>query len=237
MTSRTPRRLLTLLFALLLGVATLTACGGDKPAAKEEAPAKVLQTAKEKLDTASSWRMDLKTESVPKGGGNAVLAATGVGTHEPAAWEGDVKVVLGGINATVPIVAVDGKVHAKLPLTSSFAVINPAEYDAPNPVDFMDPDAGLSALLASMENPKKKGEARAGSKVVTIYEGTIPGATVKKIIPSASTDASYATTVNIDDKGQVSTVSVTGPFFKDTGDVTYDLAFSDFDKDVTITAP
>lgn len=228
------RRLLAPVAAVALA-ASLTACGGGSTGDSQESPTKVLAAAKKKLDDAKSWRMSLTTEAQPSGG-NAVLAANGVGTHAPA-WQGEVKVLFNGISATIPITSVDGKVHAKLPLTSSYATIDPKEYDAPDPADFMDPDTGLSSLLGELASPKETGKARSGSKIVHTYAGTLPGADVKAIIPSASSKASYETSVNVDDSGYVTSVSVTGPFFSGSGDVTYDLAFSDYDQDVKITAP
>ena len=112
----------------VLAVLALAACGGEEPATEGATPEEVLAEAKTQLDEATSWRLSLSTTSVPESG-NGVLSAEGVGTHAPA-WEGEVKVLFNGLNASVPIVAVDGKVHAKLPLTPSWAEINPAEYGA-----------------------------------------------------------------------------------------------------------
>lgn len=219
----------------LLAAVALTACGGDEPAADEATPTEVLAEAKAQLDEASSWRLSLATESVPESG-NGVLSAEGVGTHAPA-WEGEVKVLFNGLNATVPIVAVDGKVHAKLPLTPTWAEINPAEYGAPNPADFMDPDTGISAMLADIEGAEKADERRDGGQIVTTYSGTLPGDRVATIIPSADQDADYETTVGINDRGQVATVTVTGPFFSGGGDVTYEMRVSSYGEDVKISAP
>lgn len=222
------------LVALSLTLA-LTACGGEGTSEDEATPTEVLATAKTKLDEASSWRISLSTEAVPEDG-NGVLAADGVGTHAPA-WEGDVKVMLNGLNATVPVVAVDGKVHAKLPLTPTWSEINPAEYNAPDPADFMDPETGISSLLADIEGAEKGSETRDGGQIVTTYSGTLPGAKVKTIIPSASESATYETSVGINDSGEVATVSVTGSFFSGNDDVTYDIQIGSYGEDVKITAP
>lgn len=220
----------------LLAVLLLAGCGGQGADDKDaQTPAEVLAQAKQELDEASSWRLTLSTESEPKSG-NGVLSAEGVGTHEPA-WEGEVKVLLNGLNATVPIVAIDGKVHAKLPLTPTWSVIDPAEYDAPNPADFMDPDTGISSLLAGLEDPKKGEKTRDGGQIVTTYTGTLPGAKVATIIPSAKKASDYETAVGIDDSGRVATVEITGAFFSGMGDVTYDMRISSYGEDVKITAP
>ena len=177
----------------------------------------------------------LSTKSTPSEG-NGVLAATGDVTHAPA-FEGDVKVVLGGLTATVPITAVDGKVYAKLPLQTKYAVIKPSEYGAPDPANFVDPDKGLSSLLTQIDGLKKGKQTRDGDQILTTYTGTLPGEVVKQIIPSADSSATYKTSVGIDDKGYATKVSITGPFFADGKDVTYDVAFSKYDEGVKISAP
>ena len=230
MNSRT--RIAALVGALTLA-AGLTGCGGGS--GSSESPSKALAAAKTTMDQAKSWHMVLSTDSTPSGDG--VLKADGVGTHDPAAWKGKVDVLLKGIRATVPIVAVDEKIYAKLPFTLGYSTIDPSEYDAPDPAGFMDPDTGLSALLTKLEDPRSTGTARAGSKVVTTYGGDLDGTDVQRIIPSADAKGTYATTVNVDKEHEVTSVTVKGPFFAGSGDVTYTLDVDDYGQDVKITAP
>ncbi len=211
-----------------------TGCGGGS--GSSESPTKALSEAKAAMDKASSWHMVLATTSKPSG--DAVLKADGVGTHDPAAWKGSVDVMFKGFQATVPLVAVDGKVYAKIPLGPPiYTTIDPAEYNAPDPAGFMDPDNGLSALLTKLKDARTNGTARAGSQVVTTYGGSLDGADVQKIIPSADATATYATTVNINKSHEVTSVTVKGPFFSGSGDVTYTLNVDDYGQDVKITAP
>ncbi len=230
-------RRLPLLLALLAAAAlVLSACGGSSKQDKKEAsPSSVMATAKKKFDDASSVHVDLSTKSTPSAG-NGVLSAAGDVTHAPA-FEGDVKVVLGGLTATVPITAVDGKVYAKLPLQTKYAVIKPSEYGAPDPASFVDPDHGLSSLLTQIDGLKKGKQTRDGNQILTTYTGTLPGEAVKQIIPSADSGSTYKTSVGIDDKGYAVKVSITGPFFADGKDVTYDVLFSKYDEGVKISAP
>lgn len=227
------------LTVLVLAVATLmlaTGCGGStSEKSKEKSPAEVMATAKQKIDEASSVHMMLSTDSTPTSG-NGVLGATGDVTQEPA-FEGDVKVVLNGLTATIPVTSTGGKVYAKLPLQTKFAVIDPAEYGAPDPADFADPDAGLSGLLTKLEDLKKGDRSRSADTILTSYTGALPGTAVKGIIPSAAAKQSYATKVGIDEKGYATTLQITGSFFNAGGDVTYDIKLDDYDKGVTVTAP
>lgn len=215
--------------------ATLLVAGCGEKNADETSPAEVMETAKKNFDEASSVHISLSTDSTPSKG-NGVLGATGDVTQDPA-FEGNVKVVLSGLTATVPVTSIGGKVYAKLPLQTKFAVIVPAEYGAPDPADFADPENGLSALLTKLEGLKKGKERRSGDKILSTYTGTLPGTAVEKIIPSAVAEETYETRIGVDEDGFASTVKVTGPFFSGNDDVTYDVKLSEYDKGVKITAP
>lgn len=229
-------RVPTLLAALLAAVLLLAGCGGgDSDKKAEKSPQQVMETAKKKFDDASSVQIDLSTKSTPSGG-NGVLGATGALTQAPA-FQGDVKVVLNGLTATVPITSVDGKVYAKLPLQTKYTVIDPTEYGAPDPGDFADPETGLSSLLTQIDGLKKKGESRSGDEILTTYTGTLPGKAVKGIIPSAAADQTYDTSVGVDEKGYAKSVKITGTFFTGSDDVTYNVKFSNYDAGTKITAP
>ena len=228
------RRLRPLAIAFLALALLLAGCGTSSKA-DEPSPAEVMKTAKKNFDEASSVHIVLSTAATPSSG-NGVLGAEGDLTQAPA-FQGDVKVVLGGLTATVPITSVDGKVYAKLPLQTKFAVIKPSEYGAPDPADFADPEMGLSALLTQMKGLKKGSEKRSADQILTSYSGTVPGKAVKAVIPSADTASTYKTVVGVDDKGYATTVKVTGKFFAGNDDTTYDVKFDQYDKGVTITAP
>jgi lipoprotein LprG len=230
-------RALALLAVLVSASLVLSGCGKDEPKAKEKSPSQVLETAKKKFDDAGSVHIELSTDSVPDKG-NAVLGANGDLTHDPA-FEGEVKAYLEALSVTsaVPIIAVDGKVYAKLPFTTKYQPIPPEDYGAPDPADFASPDDGLSALLTKLDGVKEGDKTRSGDMILTTYSGTLPGAAVKKIIPSADAKATYETTIGVDEDGYARSVKVTGPFFASDGDVTYDVLFSDYGKSVKISAP
>lgn len=233
--SASRHRPLLLLAAVLLAALALTGCGGSDSKAAEPSPTEVMAQAKQNFDEAESVRIALSTAATPSAG-NGVLGADGVLTQDPA-FEGDVKVVLGGLTATVPITSVGGKVYAKLPLQTKYSVIKPSEYGAPDPSAFADPEQGLSSLLTKMEGLKKGEEKRSADQILTTYTGTVPGDAVKRIIPSADAQSTYKTQVGVDQDGYAVTVRVTGSFFSGNDDVTYDVKFDDYGKAATITPP
>jgi lipoprotein LprG len=219
--------------ALLLGGCGASSDAKDEP--KSKSPTEVMQQAKKNFDDASSVHLELSTDSTPPAGANGVLAASGDLTHDPA-FKGEVKVIVSGISATAPVIAVDGKLYAKL-LSTKYTTINPSEYGAPDPADFADPDKGLSSLLTQIDDLKKGKQTRSGDQILTAYTGTLPGSAVKEIIPSASAKETYDTEIGVDEKGYAITVKVTGVFFSSGDDVTYDVKFSDYGKGVKIAAP
>jgi lipoprotein LprG len=224
------------LLALTLGpLVGLTGCGGSDEPAKGSSAGDVLAAAKKNFDKASSVHLTLSTDSRPSSG-DAVLGADGTLTHQPA-FKGEVTVLISGFNADVPIVSVDGKVYAKLPLTPKYATIDPSEYNAPDPADFADAEKGISGLLLQMDDLTEDGSERDGKQVLTRYSGTLDGALVAPIIPSADASGSYDAVVGIDQDDRIVTLDVTGDFFAGGGDETYRIKFDDYDKSVKITAP
>ncbi|HET8604972.1 MAG TPA: LppX_LprAFG lipoprotein [Marmoricola sp.] len=213
----------------------LSGCASTGSTGSAPTPHQVLLTAKKHLDEARSVHLVLSTRSTPTQG-DAVLGADGVLTHQPA-FKGSVKVLLGGFTADVPVVSVDGQVHAKLPLTPRYAVINPAEYGAPDPADFADPRHGISGLLLRLTHPRETGRTRDGSLVLTTYSGSVPGSRVRPIIPSADARGAYSTVVGIDSGGRLATLDVTGHFFAGSKQATYHLTFDSYGRPVRITAP
>jgi len=218
----------------LAAVVLLAGCssdGGDEGAAPED----VMADARAKLDETTGVRVSLTTDELPDGV-DGVLEATGVGTHAPA-FDGEITVSLGSAAFTVPVVAVDGTVHAKLPLTPRFDEIDPADYGAPDPSQLMATEGGISAWLTEATGVQEGDRTRQGEAVVTSYTGTVPGQAVTSVIPSADPTAEFDATFEVDDAGRLVEALVTGPFYGSVGDVAYTVTLSDYGTDEEITAP
>ena len=224
------------LLAVLVSLVTLVSgcSGSDEPKAD---PTDTLAAAKKTLDETPGLRIGLSTGKLPAGV-NGLLTADGIATHAPA-FLGDIKVAASGITADAAVVAVDGVVHAKLPFTSTFQVIDPADYGAPDPADLMATEGGLSDLLVNTDNLKAGDTVRGGAnneEVLTEYTGTVPATFVKTVIPSASGD-DFDATYTISADGELREAKLTGDFYPDAGENTYTLNFTDYGTEKDITAP
>jgi lipoprotein LprG len=214
--------------------AALSACSGSK-AESSTSPTDTLAAAKKTLDETSGVRIGLSTAKLPSDV-NGLLAADGVATHAPA-FKGTIKVAASGITADAAVVAVDGTVHAKLPFTSKFVKIDPADYGAPDPAALMSPDAGLSSLLTAAEDVTEGSQVREGKVVLSSFSGTVPGEAVAKVIPSASATATFDAKFTVTDDDELAKAVLTGPFYPKSDDVTYTITFDDYGTKPTITAP
>lgn len=220
------------LVALMVPVA---ACSDGGGAGSDETPEEVLAAAKESLDDTSGVTLSLRTEKLPDDV-DGVLEATGVATHAPA-FDGDLVMMVNGLNVDVPVVSVDGTVYAKLPFTSSFAEVNPADYGASDPAQLMDPDTGLSTWLVDATDVEEGDRVRDGESVFSSFTGSLPGDVVDASIPSADAAADFPVTFQIDEDGLLRSVEISGPFYGPKGIVDYTVSLDDYGSDQDITKP
>jgi lipoprotein LprG len=224
---------------VLLAATALTCLAGcssgSSPAPGSSEPTQLLADAKRALDQAGSVEFTLSTDELPAGTGG-VLTADGTGTHAPA-FEGDLSVSQSGLTVGARVVAVKGKVYAKIGPLPSFTEIDPADYNAPDPAALMSTRTGLSALLTAATDVRSEGQVRDGADLLTKITGTVPGDSVASLFPSADAAAEYPTTFTIDEDSRVRTVDVTGPFYEGYGDVTYTVTFDSYGDKVEISAP
>lgn len=223
--------------ALLVVAVTVLGCSEDKKAAPEQTPEDVVAAAKQQLDETSGLRLALSTEDLPEGV-QGLQAASGVATHAPA-FEGTITIVFAGSKVDVPVVAVDDKVFAQIPLTVGWSDVDPAEYGAPDPAALMKPDDGFSALLTATTVLEEGETVRGGAdndEILTEYTGTVPGTAMQAVIPSASGD-SFDVAYSITDDNQLREARLTGVFYPDSPSMTYTVTFTDYGLTQDITAP
>ena len=212
----------------------LAGCGGSS--APKESPAEALAAAKKTLDTTSGFQLELKGSDLPDG--TALVGAEGTLTRAPA-FDGSISVHLLGTSADVPVIAVGGKVYAKLPLTSGWQTIDPSQYGVPDPSSLISPETGISTLLTATEHPNAGDSVRGGEgnkKVLTTYTGTLPAAAVAGIISTAS--GTFDVSYTIDGDHELSQAELTGHFYgADQPESTYTVTLDGYGIDKTITRP
>ncbi len=234
-----PRRRTHLLLAACaaLVAGALAGCGDDQKSVSDERSLdEVMELAKTTLDETSGVSLSLRTTDLPPGV-TGVKEATGVGVHPPA-FDGSLTVVLSGIDVNVPVIAVDDKVYAQIPLTPGWSDVDPAEYGAPDPSTLMSEDAGFSALLPATEDLEEGDTVRGGEdnrEVLTEFSGTVPDDTVRNILPGAEGDFDATYTISAD--GELREAVLTGVFYPDTESMTYTIGFEDYGTEKKIAAP
>jgi lipoprotein LprG len=236
--SRGRSRVASAVLAGTLTALSLTACSGsdEGEGSSDAAPADVLAAAKTTLDETSAVNLTLSTKDLPDGV-TGVEKAAGVGTHAPA-FDGTITVVLSGQAFEVPVIAVDDKVYAQVPLTTGWQDIDPADYGAPDPAGLMSTDAGFSSLLPATTDVERGDSVRGGAdnkEVLTEYTGTVGADTMKNIIPTASGD--FDVTYTITDDDELRSAKLTGVFYQDSTSMTYTVTFEDYGTEKDITAP
>jgi hypothetical protein len=227
------RRSAGLLALVVLAGPALAACGGDSPS--ESAP-DLLAKAKSTLDAADSAHFVLESTGAPKTG--TVLTGGEGDIARPASFDGTLKVNALGSALDLKVISVDGTVYAQLPFTTSYSVVDPAQFGFGDPGALLDPETGISQLLAKAESAKLGDEKRVGGEVVREVTAKLPGDLVEQILTSKDPSTPVKARFSIATKtGELRRAQLTGPFYVAGQDATFTLQLSDFGADVHIAAP
>lgn len=228
----------------LAGAVTLTGCSSTeskKPAAASSSsvtPAQRLEAVKKVVDAAAGLHLEVTSAQVPSSV-NGLLSGSGDGSHAPA-FKGDLTVQIAGASAKVPVVALDGKVYAKLPIAPVFTVVDPSTFGAPDPaVLFSTGSDGLSSLLPKTQGAKLGAQQRNGAETVDIINGTLPSSAIKKVLGFGkdATGLKYNVEYQVTAKNELRQVKMTGPFFEAGGKTSYVLALTKYGEKVNVTKP
>lgn len=234
-TNRLGRGAVALSTTLLLLVAGCTDDGGGGNDEDETSVQDRLAAARATLDEAESIDFSIATDELPSGV-RGLLFAAGTGIPAPA-FEGDVTVSL-GTTIDAEVIAFDDVVYADSPLIpGGFTEVDPADLGAPNPADLFDTETGVSNLLTSTQDPEAGEESRDGEDVLTTISGMLPGDLLTALIPTADEAGEFTVIYRLDEDDALHDAQITGPFYGDSGDVTYDLGVDPSDESVDITAP
>lgn len=235
---RVPGRGSALLAALVaaLLLAYLAGCSTPAPTPAGPDPAQRLAALKAKLDRTTSVRMELTSRDIP-GDARGLLSARGVGAH-PAAFKGTVTVRLGGsATADIDLVAVGGKVYAKLPFLPGMRQVDPAQLNGPDPSLLLDADKGITKLLVGTGSPAQGERRRVGSDVVDTITGTLPGQRIVDVFWTGDPMRDFSVIYGyLPDSDELRLVELTGPFYAG-GTSSYVLTLDEYDRPVDIGPP
>lgn len=224
---------------VLAGILALTACsGGEKKVTEDKTPEEVLAAAATTLNETSGVNLTLSTDDLPEGI-SGITKAAGVATNAPA-FEGTITVIFAGQSVQVPVIAVDGVVHAVLPFTDgAYQDIDPGDYGAPDPAALISSESGFSSLLGVTTDLEEGESVRGGAdndEILTTFTGTVPGAAMKKVIPS-STGKTFDAEYLVSDDGELRQAVLTGVFYPKSEEMTYTVDFADYGTSKDIVAP
>ena len=232
-----------------LTVVSVTACsGGDDPVTDnkdldddgdgEVSPEEVMAAAKAKLDETTGVELSLSTDDEPEDG-DYLASADGTLIADPPSFEGEVGGrVMGASAADIAVVSVDGDLYVEIPILG-WDKLDPDDFCAPDPGTLLDPDTGVSPILTATED-LEAGESELGGddndETLTPFTGTVPGDTVRNILPCAEGDE-FDATYRIDAEGYLTEAEITGEFFAGMDAITYVIEVHEYDVEQEITAP
>jgi lipoprotein LprG len=224
------------LVLVLTGCSDKTDGGGDGKSGDD--PVALLTDVKKTIDEAASVHIVLTGRDLPDTA-QTLATGDGVATHAPA-FKGKLTVRAAGSPIDAEVVAIGGKVYAKLPFTPKFIELPPSQLTglgAPDPAILLDPAKGVTAVLPTLKDPAIKGETRDGAKVLTEITGAVQGKTLQGIFPKAPADQDFPSSFKIDkNTKQLVSATITGPFY-DGATSSYDLTLDRYGEQVEITKP
>lgn len=218
--------------ALLLGLTVaVTACGSGS----SSNPHTLLTKAKQKIDSTDALHFDITSQNV-QGGGTIITGGTG-DIARPDRIKGTFQVSLNGFHVSVKIISANGKFYAQAPFQSSYQPTDPSTFGVGNPALLIDPNQGLSSLLANVQDPRSDGQTRINGELLDKVTGTVPGTEIPKALPDTTPAKPVDVTALIDPSNhEVRQFVLTGPFTS-TANSTYTVTLTSYGEPVHIELP
>lgn len=215
----------------LLIAATVTACGSSGTA-KPEA---LLTTAKQKIDNTSALHFVITSQGV-SGNGTNITGGSG-DIARPDAIRGTFQISLAGFHVSVKIVAAHGTFYAEAPFQTSYQVTDPSKYGIGDPSLLIDPNQGLSSLLANIEDPTSDGQTRVSGELLDKVTGNVPGTKIPSALPDSVPSKPVQVSALINPKThEVRQFILTGPLTSPT-DSTFTVTLTNYGEPVHIDLP
>jgi len=225
--------------ARLAGIAALTcvtlAAGGCSQSTPKADPAALLSAARTTLDATPSVHFAL-TSQVPSRGAATILAGRG-DLARPDSIQGSFTVSIAGFPAEVKVISSGGVFAAQLPFTSGYVKTEPSRFGLENPAQLMDPNSGITSLLAGATDPKLGPQVRIAGELLDTVTATVPGDKIP-VLPDAAPQKPVAMVALINPSNdQLRQISLTGPFTSASDNGTYVLTLTAYGEHVDIALP
>ena len=213
--------------------ALLASCGSPGPAVD---PSQLLRDGKKAIDSASAVHFTLTSKDVT-GAGPLITGGDG-NARRPDGFSGTLNVVASGFTLAVDVVSTGGVFYARTPLTNTFDKTDPSKYGFGDPGQLLDPNKGLSTLLADCSGATVKDSDRLNGEQLSEVSCSIPGDPVAKLLTSVDPSQAVAATVGVDaSTHELRRVVLVGPFFDKSKPSTFTVVLDKYGENVSITPP
>lgn len=233
-TTRIAPLTLAALASVIIAGMGLAGCssGLDSSQAAREA----LSEAKRQLDRARTVAFEVEGDKLPDDG---VLLLGGQGVAKrPDSFRGRFRLSTSGVSSTVRVVSVEGQLYARLPMTTEFAEVEPSDLGIPDPARLLDPEQGMSTLLADAGRVRPADQIREGDEVLDEVTATVPAESVGRFLYVASPEGGIRTTFRLErDTHELRSATFTGPFYGEDDRSRYTITLDEYGEPVRIERP
>jgi hypothetical protein len=224
--------------ALMAGGALMVVSGGCGSAASPPPklnPQTVLQQAKAKADASSSVHFVLTSSNVGSSGTNIVYGAGDL--VRPDELQGSFSVTFKGLTLDVKVVSKGTVFEALLPFAKGYVKTNPASFGLTNPAQLMDPNTGLTSLLAHPQNPRVTSQERVAGELLDTVTFSVPGTSIP-VLPDANPSKPVTLIAAIDASShELRQITLVGPLTSASSNSTFILRLTNYNEQVNITLP
>ncbi|MFN2569376.1 MAG: LppX_LprAFG lipoprotein [Candidatus Dormibacteria bacterium] len=232
----TRRPILRRLASLAATAAALASCGSTATAD----PHSLISDAKRSVDSARALHFTLSSSGVEQAGGAQIVGGEG-DAKRPAEFTGKLDIRFQGLPLSVSVVSVGHTFYVKLPLSNRFETADPTKYGFNDPAVFLDPDRGLSSMLAQARSPSLASRDRYQGEELDEVKAELPGDMVAGLLTSADarrprSDVPVTLGINVATH-ELRRAVLTGLFFDPRKTSTYTLILDRYGEDVNISRP
>jgi len=177
---------------------------------------------------------------VDKTRGTEIVGGEG-DAKRPASFAGKLDVSFEGLPLALNVVSVAHTFYVKLPLSTGFEITDPAKYGFNDPAVFLDPDRGLSTMLAQARAPSLGEPDRYQGEELQEVRAQLPGDLVAGLLTNADAGRprrDVPVTLGITaGSHELRRAVLTGLFFSPEKTSTYTLILDRYGEDVNIKPP